>query len=49
MLWESTAVPELRNQAFRAAEVLLRDLHVARATAVRQLVTTYADVLEYSI
>ncbi len=48
-LWESTAVPELRNQAFRAAEVILRDLNVTRAAAVRPLAATYADVMEYSI
>ena len=49
MLWESTAVPELRNQAVRAAETVLRDLHVARAAAVRRLAATFADVMEYSI
>jgi len=47
-LWETTAVPELRAQAFRVAEVILADLHAKRAEvgAVEQ---TYADVLEYSI
>jgi uncharacterized NAD(P)/FAD-binding protein YdhS len=49
MLWESTAVPELRNQAFRVAEVILSDLHAVRAAAVRPLAATYADVMEYSI
>jgi uncharacterized NAD(P)/FAD-binding protein YdhS len=48
MLWESTAVPELRNQAFRVAEVIVADMHAKRA-AVRPVVETYADVLEYTI
>jgi uncharacterized NAD(P)/FAD-binding protein YdhS len=47
-LWESTAVPELRNQAFRVAEVLVADMKHKRA-AVRALAETYADVVEYSI
>jgi uncharacterized NAD(P)/FAD-binding protein YdhS len=49
LLWESTAVPELRNQAFRAAETVVADLHALRAAAVGRLDATYADVLEYSI
>ena len=49
MLWESTAVPELRNQAFRAAEVIVSDLHALRASAISGLAATHADVLEYSI
>ena len=48
-LWESTAVPELRNQGFRAAEVIVSDLNASRAAAVRPLSATYADVLEFSI
>jgi uncharacterized NAD(P)/FAD-binding protein YdhS len=48
MLWESTAVPELRNQAFRVAEVIVADLHASRAE-VSPVAQTYADVLEYSI
>ena len=48
LLWESTAVPELRNQAFRTAEVIVTDLHASRAE-VLPVVETYADVVEYSI
>ena len=48
VLWETTAVPELRNQAFRIAEVIVTDLHAKRA-AVRAVPETYSDVLEYSI
>ena len=47
-LWETTAVPELRAQAFRVAEVVIADLHAKRA-AVREEKQVYADVLEYSI
>jgi uncharacterized NAD(P)/FAD-binding protein YdhS len=47
-LWETTAVPELRAQAFRVAEVILADLHAKRAE-VQAVEQTYADVLEYSI
>lgn len=47
-LWETTAVPELRAQAFRVAEVVIADLHAKRA-AVREVEQLYADVLEYSI
>jgi uncharacterized NAD(P)/FAD-binding protein YdhS len=48
MLWESTAVPELRAQAFRVAEIIVADTHAKRA-AVRAVPETYADVLEYTI
>jgi uncharacterized NAD(P)/FAD-binding protein YdhS len=48
VLWESTAVPELRNQAFRVAEGIVADLHTKRA-AIRTVAETYSDVLEYSI
>lgn len=48
MLWETTAVPELRAQAFRVAEVIVAEMHARRA-AVRPVEQTYADVLEYSI
>jgi uncharacterized NAD(P)/FAD-binding protein YdhS len=47
-LWETTAVPELRAQAFRIAEGIVAEAHAARAD-VRPVPTTYADVLEYSI
>jgi uncharacterized NAD(P)/FAD-binding protein YdhS len=47
-LWETTAVPELRAQAFRVAEVIVADLHARRA-AIQRVEETYADVLEYSI
>jgi uncharacterized NAD(P)/FAD-binding protein YdhS len=47
-LWETTAVPELRAQSFRVAEVIVADLHARRAK-VRAVEQTYADVLEYSI
>jgi uncharacterized NAD(P)/FAD-binding protein YdhS len=48
MLWETTAVPELRAQAFRVAEVVVAEMHARRAE-VRTVEQTYADVLEYSI
>jgi uncharacterized NAD(P)/FAD-binding protein YdhS len=48
VLWESTAVPELRNQAFRVAEVVIDEVKARRAE-VQALAETYADVLEYSI
>ncbi len=48
VLWESTAVPELRNQAFRVAEVIVAQLHAKRAE-VREVAETYADVMEFSI
>lgn len=48
MLWETTAVPELRAQAFRVAEAIIADIHARRAE-VRLVEQTYSDVLEYSI
>jgi uncharacterized NAD(P)/FAD-binding protein YdhS len=48
VLWETTAVPELRAQAFRTAEVIVAELHARRAE-VRPVEQTYADVVEYSI
>jgi uncharacterized NAD(P)/FAD-binding protein YdhS len=48
VLWETTAVPELRAQAFRVAEVIVADMHARRAE-VRAVEETYADVLEYTI
>jgi uncharacterized NAD(P)/FAD-binding protein YdhS len=47
-LWETTAVPELRAQAFRVAEGIVAELHATRAE-VRPVEQTYADVVEYSI
>lgn len=48
VLWETIAVPELRNQAFRVAEVIVAQLHLKRAH-VRTVPESYADVIEYSI
>ena len=48
VLWESVAVPELRNQAFRIAEVIVAELQVKRAE-VREVAESYSDVIEYSI
>jgi uncharacterized NAD(P)/FAD-binding protein YdhS len=47
-LWESIAVPELRNQAFRVAETIIADLQEKRAD-IGRLTSTFADVTEYSI
>lgn len=47
-LWETTAVPELRAQAFRVAEGIVAELKAGRA-AVKPVEHTFADVLEYSI
>jgi uncharacterized NAD(P)/FAD-binding protein YdhS len=47
-LWETTAVPELRAQAFRVAEGIVAELKAGRA-AVKPVEQTYADVVEYSI
>jgi len=47
-LWETTAVPELRAQAFRVAEGIVAELRAGRA-AVKTVEETYADVVEYSI
>jgi uncharacterized NAD(P)/FAD-binding protein YdhS len=48
MLWETTAVPELRAQAFRVAEVIVADMPARRAE-IQAVEQTYSDVLEYSI
>lgn len=48
VLWETTAVPELRAQAFRVAEGIVAELQARRAE-VRPIEQTYADVVEYSI
>jgi uncharacterized NAD(P)/FAD-binding protein YdhS len=47
-LWETTAVPELRAQAFRVAEGIVAELKAGRA-GVGKVEQTYADVVEYSI
>jgi uncharacterized NAD(P)/FAD-binding protein YdhS len=47
-LWETTAVPELRIQAFQIAENILAIFEGKRQTAVPE-VEAYADVLEYCI
>ena len=47
-LWESTAVPELRSQAFRLAEMMAGELAVDAATR-RPIVEVVDDVMEYSI
>lgn len=47
-LWETTAVPELRGQAMRVAQLLLQDLHPAPLPATA-LTPTTADVIEYCI
>ncbi len=47
-LWETTAVPELRGQAMRVAQILLQDLHPTPMTPAA-LTPTYADVVEYFI
>jgi uncharacterized NAD(P)/FAD-binding protein YdhS len=47
-LWETTAVPELRGQAMRVAQLLLRDVHPTPATAP-VFTPTNADVIEYCI
>ncbi len=46
-LWETTAVPELRGQAMRVAQLLLQDLHPTPAPAT--FTPTNADVIEYCI
>lgn len=47
-LWETTAVPELRSQAFRLAETIAGQLteNVAHKSAISEVVE---DVMEYSI
>lgn len=47
-LWETTAVPELRGQAMRVAQLLLRDVHPTPAAPTTFTPTT-ADVIEYCI
>jgi uncharacterized NAD(P)/FAD-binding protein YdhS len=47
-LYETTAVPELRAQAFRVAEGIVAELKAARAD-VRAVDQTFADVVEYTI
>lgn len=47
-LWETTAVPELRGQAMRVAQLLLQDLHLAQSPPAA-LTPTSADVIEYCI
>lgn len=47
-LWETTAVPELRGQAMRVAQVLLQDLHPTPMPPTA-LTPIYADVVEYFI
>jgi uncharacterized NAD(P)/FAD-binding protein YdhS len=47
-LWETTAVPELRGQAMRVAQILLQDLHPTPMPDAA-LAPTYADVVEYFI
>lgn len=47
-LWETTAVPELRGQAMRVAQILLLDLHPTPIPPAA-LAPTYADVIEYFI
>jgi uncharacterized NAD(P)/FAD-binding protein YdhS len=45
-LWETTAVPELRGQAVRVAQLLLQDMHSTPATDTPP---PAADVIEYCI
>ncbi len=47
-LWETTAVPELRGQAMRVAQILLQDLSPTPAPHVT-FTPTSADVIEYMI
>lgn len=47
-LWETTAVPELRGQAMRVAQILLQDLHPTPVPHVT-FTPTNADVIEYVI
>lgn len=47
-LWETTAVPELRGQAMRVAQLLLQDVEPAPARPAA-LTPTYAEVIEYCI
>jgi uncharacterized NAD(P)/FAD-binding protein YdhS len=47
-LWETTAVPELRGQAMRVAQLLLRDVDTEPVLAAG-FTQTNADVIEYCI
>jgi uncharacterized NAD(P)/FAD-binding protein YdhS len=47
-LWETTAVPELRGQAMRVAQLLLQDLHPTPLPTAG-FTPTNADVIEYCI
>ena len=47
-LWETTAVPELRGQAMRVAQLLLHELHPTPMPQAA-FTPTYADVVEYFI
>jgi uncharacterized NAD(P)/FAD-binding protein YdhS len=47
-LWETTAVPELRAQAMRVAQLLLQEAQPSQVPAVA-LTPTTADVIEYCI
>jgi uncharacterized NAD(P)/FAD-binding protein YdhS len=47
-LWETTAVPELRGQAMRVAQLLLRDLEPTPVSPAA-FAPTNADVIEYCI
>ena len=47
-LWETTAVPELRGQAMRVAQLLLRDLEPTPVSPA-VFAPTNADVIEYCI
>ena len=45
-LWESSAVPELRSQAFKVAETLVKQLSEKNTADIKEDVQT---VLEYEI
>lgn len=47
-LWETTAVPELRGQAMRVAQLLLQDVH-PRPLPTTAFTPTNAEVIEYCI
>jgi len=47
-LWETTAVPELRGQAMRVAQILLEDIHPTPMPHAAYTPTN-ADVIEYCI
>jgi uncharacterized NAD(P)/FAD-binding protein YdhS len=47
-LWETTAVPELRGQAMRVAQLLLQEVHPATLPTT-VFTPTSADVIEYCI